>query len=267
MHTSIDTQTASVSPSLRTAFSTVAAYEIKFMLGEDLACDVESKLLKELMPDPHSDPTLGGMYAISSLGCDDAGFGVMFRERRMRNRKYRVRRYGNSEVVYLERKRSRDGRVRKRRVEARVSDLGEIAAGRAGDVSHGWFVREVLVQGLAPVCRVRYLRRALFGVSAEGPMRVTFDRNIRGSLAPGWTMDYEAPERRLLDGVVICEFKFHESMPGPMKRVIEELKLQATGVSKYRSCVRAFAHELGLHLPETVSPASIHGGGMGVGVA
>jgi hypothetical protein len=234
------------------------AYEIKFLLSEEQAREAEARLLRALLPDPHCDPVLGGMYAITSLACDGPGFGVFFRDEKMKNRKYRVRRYGGSGVVYLERKRSRQGRVRKRRVEAPLAALSAMATGRADDVAHTWFVRELGTHELTPVCRVRYLRRALFGACAEGPMRVTFDRNIRGALAPGWSLDFDAQERPLLDGVVVCEFKFHNAMPSPLKALVAAMRLEATGISKYRTCVRAFAPELGVDLSR--APACVAAG-------
>ncbi len=235
-----------MSPSLLPRRAVGPAYEVKFLLREEQAQAVESGLIQALTPDPHCDPALGGMYAITSLACDDAEFGVFFREERMRDRKYRVRRYGASTGVFVERKHSRRGRVRKRRAEAPLEDLEAVAVGHGGGAAHAWFAREVRSFDVAPVCRVRYLRRALFGVCAGGAMRATFDRSIRGSLATGWTMDARGEERVLLDGLVVCEFKFHNAMPGPMLAVCAARGLTPGRVSKYRSCVAAFAPELGL---------------------
>ncbi len=261
--TPTDTRAASLSPSLHGhgANRAVPAYEIKFLLTEEGAREAEQRLHSALLPDPHSDPALGGMYAIRSLICDNAAFGVFFRDESLRNRKYRVRQYGGSDTVYLERKRSNSGRVRKRRVEASPADLIHVGAGNAIDAAHAWFVSGLRAHDLAPVCLVRYLRRALFGVCPDGPVRVTFDRSIRASLAPAWSLESQGEERPLLDGAVVCEFKFHNAMPAPLKSVIAAMKLEAVGVSKYRTCVRAFAHELGIDL----SRAAVHPqGGTGV---
>lgn len=232
------------------------AYEIKFLLNHDQAAEAEQRLLDALLPDPHSDPALGGMYEIQSLACDDPRFGVFFREERTRNRKYRVRRYGLSDTVYLERKRTLKSKVRKHRVQAALLNLSSLAEADAGDAEHAWFARAVQANDLAPVCRVRYLRRALFGATADGPMRVTFDRQIQGSLAPEWSLDLDVEERHLLPDFVVCEFKFRTTMPAPLKAVIAAMHLQPTGVSKYRTCIRAFAPELGITLPAPVLPVA-----------
>lgn len=255
MHHPATTDEGHLSPALRqvSVGKSPTAYEIKFLLSEDLAREVEKLLLRSLLPDPHADPALGGMYAITSLACDAPDFPVFFRDPCVRNRKYRVRRYGASDVLYLERKRSKDGKVRKRRVEAATSDLAALAQGHSDRAGHAWFVREVQASGLAPICVMRYLRRALFGVSPEGPMRVTFDRAIRGALIREWSLDASEPERSLFSNVVVCEFKFQTAMPSPMKAALSALSLQPTACSKYRTCVREFAPELGLDLSSAPS--------------
>jgi hypothetical protein len=247
-----------LSPGLRVGVLQTAgpAYEIKFLLDEAGAREVEERLLRSLRPDPYSDPAQGGMYRITSLACDNGAFGVFCRDEGMRNRKYRVRRYGDSGVVYLERKRSRQGKVRKRRCGAVIGDLEAVGSGRSEQAGHAWFLREVAALELTPVCRVTYLRRALFGDSAEGAVRVTFDRAIEGVLSPGWVLEGGGEKRGLLTGRVVCEFKFHHAMPSILKEVVGAMRLVPTGVSKYRSCVRAFAAELGVDLSREVVPAA-----------
>lgn len=224
------------------------AYEIKFLLTEPLAREVESAFAGVLAADPHADPALGGAYAITSLYCDTARWDVYFREGRHATRKYRVRRYGpaGGGPVFVERKIVVDRRVRKRRTPVDEADLARTIEACSGDAE--WFARQVAARALAPSCRVRYLRRAMFGLGPEGPMRVTFDRSVRGSLARGWSFD-AGEERPILDGVVVCEFKFEEAMPAAMRAVVARLGLAPTGTSKYRACVGAFARELGLPPP------------------
>ncbi len=250
---------ASVSPSLRASQSQayVRAYEVKFLLTEAVSRKVEAIFEGVLQPDPHADRALGGMYTVTSLACDGPDFHVYFRDRKARNRKYRVRRYGSAESVFLERKHSRKGRVRKRRVEANIGDLLVIGEDHAAHASQNWFVRELRMQDLSPVCRMRYMRRAIFGASAQGPVRVTFDRDIVGSVSRAWSMEQQGEERSLLEGLVICEFKFNDSMPTMLRDAMDQLGLEATGVSKYRTCVRAFATTLGLDLPD--EPVAISG--------
>ena len=235
-------RTQSLSPSLRPArlarAADTGAYEIKSLLSEPLARELEARFSAFLAADPHADPALGGAYAITSLYCDTPRWDVYFREGRHATRKYRVRRYGPADggPVFLERKTVIDRRVRKRRSPVTEADLARTLDARSGETE--WFARQVAARDLAPACRVRYLRRAMFGVGPDGPMRVTFDRSIRGALARGWSFD-TADETPLLDGVVVCEFKFEAAMPAPMKDLATTLALAPSSISKYRACVAA----------------------------
>lgn len=252
----------SLSPSLRVGEGARAAYEVKFLLEEAEAREVEARLTGVLLPDPHSDPTLGGMYDVTTIACDGTDLPVFFRDARMDYRKYRVRRYGGDERIYLECKRSRKGRVSKRREALPIDALPELMTGRGtgvGDAMGAWFVREVQGLDLAPVCIVRCLRRAMYGDVGEGPMRVTFDRSVRTARAGGWSFRAAGEQRAVLDGVVVCEFKFHDAMPTPLKAIAADLRLNPVGVSKYRASVRTLAPELGVVVD---GPGTPGGGGL-----
>jgi hypothetical protein len=236
----------SLSPSLNPVRRGLGpAYETKFLLNEQQARQVEEVISGLLTPDPYGDPALGGAYAVTSLACDDPALSVFHQEGAINNRKYRVRRYGSSDSVFLERKQTRRGQVRKRRSPAPRAQLDQVMTGHCEAVQ-AWFVREVEKHEQAPVCRVAYLRRAFMGECGEGPMRVTFDRRLRGALVRGWSFEDGAEERHLCDGLVVCEFKFQGSMPGPLRTIVSEHRLEAKRFSKYRACVRVFAHGLGL---------------------
>ena len=94
-------------------------------------------------------------------------------------------------------------------------------------------------RSLAPVARVTYVRRAYFGSADDKPVRLTFDRRIRGGLTNGWSLEAPSDERDLLCDKVICEFKFRDALPMLFKNVITDLQLLPQGVSKYRHCVTA----------------------------
>jgi len=225
----------SASPSLRESVG--AAYELKFALTEVQAGMVEASLSRGLSLDPNADPALGGAYAVSSVYCDTDRWSVYFREGRYATRKYRLRRYGSATTVYLERKTVKARRVRKRRVAVEASAVESLLALRSGRSE--WFARQVAGRGLSPVCCVRYLRRAMFGVTPEGPVRVTFDRSIRGARANSWAFDQIGSEVELLSGVVVCELKFAGVMPWLLKEAVASATLEPSSVSKYRACVEA----------------------------
>jgi hypothetical protein len=76
------------------------------------------------------------------------------------------------------------------------------------------------------------------GVDHDGPLRLTFDREIRSTLVNDWTLATPGDGRPALTDQVVCEFKFRGALPTLFKSVIQALSLEPTGVSKYRHCFR-----------------------------
>jgi hypothetical protein len=217
-----------------------AAYEVKFLLTEDAAREVEARVRGRLAPDPHADPALGGAYRTTSLYTDTPDFAVFRRLGGRAGSKFRVRRYGAAGPVFLERKDKDGDRVRKCRAPVGPGELGVLAdpnapPGWAG----GWFHRQLGRRGLRPVCRVTYDRVAYLGQADGGTVRVTFDRAARGEPADGWDVTPVAGGPELLPGRVICEFKFRLAMPLVFKEIVGALGLAPAAVSKYRRFVLA----------------------------
>ncbi|MFO0829729.1 MAG: polyphosphate polymerase domain-containing protein [Phycisphaerales bacterium] len=231
------------------------AFEMKFLLDEARALEVEAELRRALGAsfaiDPFAEPSRGG-YAIRSLYCDTRDFAVLRRVGSHRFRKYRVRRYGDGTLAYLERKSRRGMAVSKRRVAIDVAELAWLDRTwldrtwlRAAEACApaGWpgasFRAQVERRRLVPACVIGYDRSAFLGVLEGKPVRVTFDRNVRGRLADGWSLAAGRLERPAFDGVV-CELKFHAGLPVALKRIVATFGLVARGVSKYRHCMRAW---------------------------
>ncbi|MGE5192264.1 MAG: polyphosphate polymerase domain-containing protein [Deltaproteobacteria bacterium] len=213
---------------------------MKFLLDEARARDVETRLAARLTPDPHADPALDNAYRITTIYCDTSGFEVFHRLGPHRRRKYRLRRYGSESLVFLERKTRQAERVRKRRTMVDDRDLPALSAFSTDSGWPGhWFHQQLLRRRLEPVCAVRYLRTAYVGTEDEGPLRLTFDRDLRTCLARDWALPPAACGISVLTGQVVCEFKFRGALPALFKGVIRELALEPTGVSKYREGFRA----------------------------
>jgi hypothetical protein len=239
-----DCQTAGVtleSPSLFAAGTDgPPAYELKFLLAEEQAGAVEAVARRHLSLDPHVEAVLGNAYRTTSLYTDTPGFEVLSRTGTLGRRKYRVRRYGAGGPVFLERKTKSGDRVRKRRIAVPAAELAALASpesppGWAGN----WFHRQLVARHLRPVCRIAYERVAYTGAADGGPARLTFDRRVRGVLADGWTVDPVGEAPVLLDGRVICEFKFRLALPTLFKGLIADLGLTPSTVSKYRLFMQA----------------------------
>lgn len=232
---------AALSPSLRPRILGEApAFEMKFLLDEGQAREVESRIAVRLSRDPHSDAALGHAYRIATLYCDTPGLEVFHRLGRHAHRKYRLRRYGSDSIVFLERKTKRSERVRKRRSAIDSGELPALAMFSTDPAWSGhWFHQQLLRPKLEPVCAVQYLRTAFVGSGDEGPLRLTFDRDLRTRLVNEWTLPAIGDGIPVLPGKVVCEFKFRGSLPALFKRTILDLALEPTGVSKYRHCFAA----------------------------
>jgi hypothetical protein len=236
----------------------IPAYEMKFVVPEAVARQLEAWADRHLQRDSFADLRHGGSYQTTTLYLDTPTHDVFHRSPGFRRRKFRVRRYGSEPTLYLERKARWGDRVKKRRsdnlerkarwgdrVKKRRSDirLEEILrlSGPAGDESWSghWFATRMMGRGLQPSCRVTYERTAFVSASPTGPLRLTFDRHVRGVLANGWDATPVDDGHAILPGEVICEFKFRETMPEMFKLAIAVSGLQPGSCSKYRRIMAA----------------------------
>jgi VTC domain len=215
-----------------------AAYELKFLLSESQARDVEQMLAGSLGRDPHADPDLDHAYRITTVYCDTPAYDVFHRRGNHRRRKYRIRSYGPGTRVSLERKTKVGQQVRKKRVIVPPEELFTLSHPQVpGDWEGEWFHRQIQSRRLSPVCCVSYLRTAFVGDSAEGPVRLTFDRDLAGYATQEWLPRFSPAAIGFLADKVVCEFKFRGSLPNLFKQAIQELHLDEAGNSKYRNCL------------------------------
>jgi VTC domain len=232
------------SPSLSKSTGMAApAYELKFLLTEQQSHEVHQRLSARMVPDTHADPSRGYAYETSSLYCDTPQFDVFHRVGSFKRRKHRLRRYGDAAAIFLERKSKWGDRVKKRRCLVPDADLSLLEAPLSSTTWPGhWFHQHVHRRGLLPVCTITYERVALVGLSAQGPLRLTFDRRIRGVPTNVWNVLTVADGIPLLSGRVICEFKYQVFLPAMFKEVIQDMRLTPSPVSKYRTLLRALGH-------------------------
>jgi hypothetical protein len=212
-----------------------AAFEIKFLLTEKQAQEVQTRLSGRLALDSHADPALGGAYRTTSLYTETPDFAVFRRVGEYGTSKFRVRRYGSSGPVFLERKDKDGDRVHKARISASAADLADLSVGRTtAQGLSGWFRDEIARRQLAPICRISYDRVAYLGTAESGAVRATFDRRVRGETTTQWDVVPVGEATELLPGLVICEFKYRLALPHLFKEIIATLGLQSTPCSKYR---------------------------------
>jgi VTC domain len=243
------------SPSLGSPQGAGPAYELKFLLDETRAREIDDWAQARLVLDPHGDPALGGAYRTTSLYCDTPHLDVYHRSPRYRRRKFRVRRYGSMPWLFLERKSKSGDRVAKRRTAVPEEELTQLAVPMSlVDWPGHWFHRGLLARRLGPACRIVYQRTAYAGASSGSPLRLTLDRRLHGVLASGWSLDPVEGGLPLLTGQVILELKFRVVLPAPFGELMEGLRLRPSVVSKYRLCREAWgvspaSHDVGRVVP------------------
>jgi len=233
--TAAETAAELVSPGLAQRAEQGAAFELKFPLNAVALEEIEEWAREHLTPDPHG---LGGTYRILSVYHDTPHLDVFHRSEGFRKSKYRLRRYDDSTQLYLERKTRRGDQVRKRRVEIPQHELPLLAnpdlpAAWAGD----WFCQRLQQRNLLPTCRVTYLRTAFFGRAADGPIRLTIDRDLAGAPTTTWDVSPLRDGTPLLPDGGLLELKFHIHVPPLFQELIARLPGQLPRVSKYRRCV------------------------------
>lgn len=222
-------------------------YELKFLLSETIALQVMDWARQHMARDPVAQCDEREMYHVHTVYLDTPALGVFGRAGALRTRKYRLRRYGNEDTIWLERKAKVRGRVKKRRTA--VSEP-EVACLYSDDVSlhwsGHWFRRRVKLRQLQPVCSVTYERFARVGLTPEGPIRMTLDRAIGGlGLAQSAAGSWEVPRTSLsgldrLNGLCILELKYPTSVPALFKGVMSDFTIAPLKVSKFRTCMETW---------------------------
>ena len=215
---------------------TEGAFELKFHLHE---CQVEPVIRwarERIAPDPHAGAD--GTYRIHSLYLDTSALDVYRRSPGFRGSKYRIRRYGEETLVYLERKSKSRGWVRKQRTAVPEAELAWLNGTEAGeDWSGGWFRERLQSLALAPQSQVAYRRLACLGEAEGAPIRLTLDRELR--CAPAEALAPFTGDDALLTAAegTVLELKFRGGLPLLFKELVRDFALSPTAASKYRRSI------------------------------
>jgi len=235
-----------MSPSLDTRETRAFAFEVKFVIDGRVAARIRDWARGRLSPDPHAAGAWGDEYRTTSLYFDTPAQDVFHRRGSYGRMKYRVRRYGDSVEIFLERKLRNARMLNKRRTTIDLGDLSRVALpGADSGWAGAWFQRRVAVRGLAPALQVSYQRLARVAEGAHGPIRLTIDDDIRALPAAGYAFR-PARGERVLDGRQILELKYRFAMPAVFKHLVEEFSLSPLAMSKYRlsaAVLNGDAHE------------------------
>jgi hypothetical protein len=226
--------TATMSGTTESRETRALATELKFLVTPAVAREIRAWGRTELAADPHGAGPHADEYLTTSLYFDTDALDVFHRRGSFGRAKYRVRRYGQNAVVFLERKMRTSSLLAKRRTVIALDDLAvlqdpEIVPGWAG----AWFQDRLRVRRLQPLVQVSYRRTARVMDGAYGTVRLTVDEQLR--TLPALDFEFRADSGRpVLADRAIVEIKFRKSLPAKFKALIETHRLVPARLSKYR---------------------------------
>ena len=224
------------------------ACELKFLITPDVAAGVRDWARHKLLPDPYGNGNAHDEYKITSLYFETELFDVYNRKGSFGRSKYRIRRYGGEETVYLERKLKTNGLVAKRRSPSVTREIRRLSEMQPDPKWLGsWYHKRVLLRGLKPICQISYERTARVASTPSGPVRLTLDENLRAIPAREYVFQPDSDCLRVAPANVVMEMKFRGDTPVIFKELIEKFALNPKKMSKYRLAAVA----LGL-VPENV---------------
>jgi len=228
--------TLNLSPSLDVRESREFASEIKFQVPEAAADEILDWARNRLVADPNACE--GGQkdgYQITSLYFDTENFDVFHRRGSFGRSKYRIRRYGSSQIVFLERKLKTRGMVSKRRAAIPTEQLQQLEEGEPDATWPGfWFHQRLQARHLRPICQIAYRRVARVAMTESGPIRLTLDSSIRAVPIQGVRFNDLVPGQAISQDQIIVEFKFRMGMPTLFKELVKGFGLNVKRLSKYR---------------------------------
>ncbi len=224
-----------MSPSTETRENRAFAAETKFLVPERQAGQIREWARLRLAPDPNAAGESLDSYTTTSLYFDTAEFDMLHRNGSYGRCKFRIRRYGPGEIVFLERKLKTRGLVSKRRSIVPIDDLALLEGKEPLKNWPGyWFHRRLIHRGFRCVWQISYDRTARVAATAAGPIRLTLDRDlcvlpVDRPLFHASGSGYPVAEQRS-----ILELKYLYSLPALFKELIGDFRLKPHPVSKYR---------------------------------
>lgn len=209
------------------------ALEIKFEVDAETAARIRERARAHFTADPFAGGPHADEYVTSTLYFDTEDFKVYRRKGSYRRAKHRIRRYGDGDIVFLERKLRTDELVSKRRTTVRCNDLPLLTAPTPDLNWEGrWFHERLMLRKLGVVCQITYRRTARMGVTDNGPFRLTLDEDLRGLSTT--TPEFQSASGISLTDKTIVEMKFRGAMPAVLRQIVEEFAMRPARVSKYR---------------------------------
>jgi hypothetical protein len=214
------------------------AAEVKFVVTPDVADRIRAWSRARLAPDPFGVGIAGDEYRITSLYFDTEELDVYTRRGSYARGKYRARRYGTDDGLFLERKLRTSTLLSKRRTRVALDHLKALDANPLVDGPGRWFHKRLIVRGLRPTCQISYRRTARQSPTPYGPMRLTVDDDLRAQRVSDLVLASRLGEP-FSDRRLIVELKYRVELPALFKELIETFTLMPQPISKYRLAMDA----------------------------
>jgi hypothetical protein len=237
-----------------------ATSEIKFLVDPVVADRIRAWARTHFSPDPYGAGDDADEYETCTLYFDTAELDVFGRRGSYARAKYRVRRYGGGDAIFLERKLRKPGMLIKRRIACPLDGLELLdeaytVQGWIGE----WFHRRLLARRLRPVCQVSYRRMARNLDRVDGTARLTLDSGLRVRAIDAAQFS-DGSALPFLESQAILELKFGAHLPAICRRLVEEFALSPHNASKYRLGMAWLGHgERGAHASRLASAGVTHG--------
>lgn len=219
-----------------TGIRRAGAIEQRFVVDDSTAGEILSWARRELAADPHGGGPHQDAYTVTTSYLDNPNFDTFFRRGSYGRAKYRIRRYGEEEDVFVERKLRTASMLAKRRTRVPLDALEEALRRAEGEIA--WFSRRLAPRDLRPVCTIVYDRVARELTLAAQVARLTVDSHVCGSRADGAPFRWSAGIP-LLDSHSIVELKYQGHPPPILKALAERFIMTPRKISKYRAAVEA----------------------------
>ena len=205
---------------------------MKYIVTPGQGSEIERWASRWLSPDPHC-----AQYCVTSLYFDTADSRVFRRDGSFGRAKYRIRRYGDSSSVFVERKLRTNQVVVKRRSIVGLASLDELSQLPEAR----WFERRLRARELRPAWQISYLRTACELPTDQGPIRLTLDRHLAGVPIDSIAFRDTLTTPLFDNQEMILELKFRRAMPELFRDLTNELGLKPQSVSKFRLVATALA--------------------------
>lgn len=210
-------------------------FELKLQLHPEDADWVREWARQNLKLDAYAGAD--ATYSVHSLYLDTARLDIYHRNGDTVGTKFRIRRYGNEEVLWVERKRRKGTLVFKRRAAIPKAELLRVLEGQG--IVEGWaktFQDEVKTRQLVPTLLISY-RRAAFVTERGSRLTLDYDIECRAPrLGNPFSLE-PAPIEISKD--VVLELKYDQTRPAIFDELMKILGHDPGSFSKYGNGVEA----------------------------